>query len=454
MRTAPLRVLTMVQDLRLGGNQRVAQNFSLIYRSLGCEVAVLAVHGGGPREPILEQAGVELFIGDGAKRGILSAADSAVKWIPDLVHLHKAGIREKWLIDHLRSELSDVVPFMEKESFSRPPSYADRIDLFVHQAKWAAWKFEMMCRLEGYRHGLPSVILPNPTDTHAFYPATSDEVSAFRAEYGIPVNHTLFGRIGQPLSGKWSTKLLTAFQRFLKAERADAHLMVVGAPDGIIERIHSLPPEIRRHVTSVDRMSTDEELRVAYSAMDAFILAANQGESFGMVLVEAMACGTPCIALATPFRDNSQAEVVVHERTGYVVNGVSSMARAMRTLHRDEDLVAAMGDNARLRAAEEYSFEAVGSRLSRVVSAVSSMTARRDFVNDMRNDPEIRAPATLQVPLNLVFRSSGSLGRIRSAILAIPGLHLLILRLRRILSRARKRIRSRANAQSRVQTPE
>lgn len=52
-------------------------------------------------------------------------------------------------------------------------------------------------------------------------------------------------------------------------------------------------------------------------------------EPFGMVMIEAMACGTPVIA----FDCGSVPEVVDHRETGFIVNTVSEAVRAVRQLH-------------------------------------------------------------------------------------------------------------------------
>ena len=44
--------------------------------------------------------------------------------------------------------------------------------------------------------------------------------------------------------------------------------------------------------------------------MDGFLHVSRIGESFGMVLCEAMLCGVPVVTLSTPLKDNSQLEVV------------------------------------------------------------------------------------------------------------------------------------------------
>jgi glycosyltransferase involved in cell wall biosynthesis len=52
-------------------------------------------------------------------------------------------------------------------------------------------------------------------------------------------------------------------------------------------------------------------------------------EPFGMVLIEAMACGTPIIAYA----HGSVPEIIEHGKTGFVVNSMDKAVEALRNIH-------------------------------------------------------------------------------------------------------------------------
>jgi glycosyltransferase involved in cell wall biosynthesis len=53
------------------------------------------------------------------------------------------------------------------------------------------------------------------------------------------------------------------------------------------------------------------------------------GEPFGLVLIESMACGTPVVA----FRKGSVPEIVIHGKTGFVVDAIDNMTDTVRALH-------------------------------------------------------------------------------------------------------------------------
>ena len=59
-------------------------------------------------------------------------------------------------------------------------------------------------------------------------------------------------------------------------------------------------------------------------------------EPFGLVMIEAMACGTPVIA----FKKGSVSEVVKHNKTGFVVKDDKEMIAAINDVHNGKHYIA------------------------------------------------------------------------------------------------------------------
>jgi D-inositol-3-phosphate glycosyltransferase len=95
-----------------------------------------------------------------------------------------------------------------------------------------------------------------------------------------------------------------------------ATLMRLASEAGIADRVMFFPPQ--------------PQMRLAdfYSAADA-VLVPSRSESFGLVALEAQACGTPVIGAAT----DGLRYVVRHGRTGYLVIGREPGPYAERLLH-------------------------------------------------------------------------------------------------------------------------
>ena len=85
----------------------------------------------------------------------------------------------------------------------------------------------------------------------------------------------------------------------------------------------------KNRIIHIPKIYGDDALSIAYSAFDLMIHVAEQGESFGYVLAEALLCKTPVITLSTPWGDNSQCEVVGNRKGGYVVNKSNHITNAV-----------------------------------------------------------------------------------------------------------------------------
>lgn len=130
-------------------------------------------------------------------------------------------------------------------------------------------------------------IVPNGVDLSRFESATPADLG--------PGSKLLFvGRLDQR---KGFPTAVAAFARIAPGH-PDLHLIVVGdGPDRAVGA--ALPPEHRDRVVHVGELP-NEAVPAYYRACDVYLGSAVGGESFGMVLVEAMAAGLPVVASDIP----------------------------------------------------------------------------------------------------------------------------------------------------------
>jgi glycosyltransferase involved in cell wall biosynthesis len=107
-------------------------------------------------------------------------------------------------------------------------------------------------------------------------------------------------------------------------------------------------------------------VRPFLQAADVFAFPST-GESFGGSLVEAMACGLPCIALR-PNEDlvrTANAEILDHARTGWLVDSPAeaSFAFALDYLLGESNLRQSIGQAARAIAMREFTWKRAGEEL-------------------------------------------------------------------------------------------
>ena len=120
-----------------------------------------------------------------------------------------------------------------------------------------------------------------------------------------------------------------------------------------------LPPAQSRRVMMLGAVSRDD-LPHYHAAADVFLAPNTGGESFGIVLLEAMAAGLPVVASDIP----GYREVVRHEVEGLLVRPRDpvALAGAVRRLLREPELAHRLGEAGRLRA-ERFAWPVVAEEI-------------------------------------------------------------------------------------------
>lgn len=88
-----------------------------------------------------------------------------------------------------------------------------------------------------------------------------------------------------------------------------------------------IKPELNSQIKYVGELS-QEELSDFYGSAKALLYPINWEEPFGLVMAEAMACGTPVIA----FNRGSVPEVVEDNKTGFVVKDIPQAVKALKKI--------------------------------------------------------------------------------------------------------------------------
>lgn len=391
------RFLTIISTLTRGGTERAAVNYALGYKEQGFPSAVLAYAGAGPRLAVLQEAGVEVFVGgtdDSARR---AAIEQARAWAPDIIHIHRPGIPDPLPASIVRSLSTPSLRVLETNVFGYVDDSPDRelFDVHLQLSRWCMWKWR-----QGSKSLQPpsfSVVVPYSVNVDSFKPLSKDERAVVRQGLGLPPDAVAFGRIGQPIYGKWSPWIIDSFAE-VAAQQPNAWLAVVGLPEELQAAAKRLPEETRSRILQLPMADTDDELARRYAAMDVFVHVSQKGESFGMVLCEAMLMEMPVITASTPFRDNSQVEVVRDHVTGLVVDSRSKLTSAMLSLAGDSELRARLGQQGPGWVRENYAIQQVSPRLVELAQVALAAGSREEMVLEITKMPGYKTSVMNDTP--------------------------------------------------------
>jgi phosphatidylinositol alpha-mannosyltransferase len=165
--------------------------------------------------------------------------------------------------------------------------------------------------------------------------------------------------VGRPEERKGLPVLLTAFSALI--EHVPSRLTVIGAERDDVLR-YLADPETMKAIDVRGRVS-GEALHQALHEADVLCAPSLSGESFGMVLTEAFAAGTPAIASAIA----GYSDVVEDGVNGVLVppGDPQRLAEELQRAHHEPERLVSMGAAAR-RSADRYAWPNVADRVSAV----------------------------------------------------------------------------------------
>lgn len=211
-------------------------------------------------------------------------------------------------------------------------------------------------------------VSPPGVDHQVFRPGSKEEARRFLGLADEPL--LLFvGRI-QPLKG---LGLAVEALELLADEMSTVRLLVVGGPSGSggideLDRIRSRVEEsgLRGRVKFISPQP-HHSLASFYQAADLLIVP-SRSESFGLVAVEAQACGLPVVAA----RVGGLAHVVSDGESGVLIDGhdPASYAKAALEILRDQQLAIRLSKGA-LEVSEQFSWDVSGDRMLELYGGIT-----------------------------------------------------------------------------------
>jgi alpha-1,6-mannosyltransferase len=197
--------------------------------------------------------------------------------------------------------------------------------------------------------------LPLGVDTDIFHPTRADR-DGLRRRLGVAPDERLLVFAGRPAREKRLDVLVGAVERL----GAPYKLLFVGAGGGA---------PVSDRALCLDYVRDPAELAGVLASCDAFVHA-NDNEPFGLIVLEAMACGLPVVGVAS----GGVAESVDDEVGQLAARSEpAAFAEAIEALFaRDLSVVSAA---ARLRAVERHGWDAVFRQLCAIYGGLTGNAA-------------------------------------------------------------------------------
>lgn len=192
--------------------------------------------------------------------------------------------------------------------------------------------------------------------------------SALRKESGCSNDIPVFIFVGRLVRDKGVFDLVEAFA-LVNADRPEWELWVVGPDEECLQAdLEARGSRLGARIRWFGATLCPERYM---AAADVFVLPSYR-EGFGSVVIEAAACGIPCIA----YRIDGVVDAIVENRTGLFVDKgkVQDFSEAIKRLGSDPDMRGELGKAAHSRAVNDFSSSTVSAAWLDFYSAVLEET--------------------------------------------------------------------------------
>jgi D-inositol-3-phosphate glycosyltransferase len=333
----------------------------------------------GPRAPI-DKDDIAAHLAEFEAGVVAFAEREGLRY--DMVHSHYwmsgvagIGLRRRWSVPHITmfhtlGEVKNRARISEHESDVRIT--AERAIVADADRIVVASSHEQELLTELYAADPAKIaVVPCGVDLDVFTPMDKD---AARRKLGLPDNDRVIlfvGRI-EPLKG--IDILIGAAAQLHEDE--NFRVLIVGGDARTEQQVAQLLAQARRldvdhHISFVGAVAHDA-LPLYYNAADVCVVPSYY-ESFGMVAVESMACGTPVVAS----RVGGLASTIMDGETGYLIpwRCPEPFAERLELLLHSDELRASFGRAAR-EAVERFRWANVGAA---VASLYEDLLARGEL---------------------------------------------------------------------------
>lgn len=358
-----IRVIEAVNQLGLGGTEYALQLYCKYLNKDIFHVTVVSLLKGGERVKLIQKQGTEVVVLDGDFTGLPSLLKNT-----DVFHWHGSGAcsLDPELFSALKANKPKLVIQTNVFGAFDNSQFYGLIDYDLYISKMILIRRMQQDRKLKDDFSHKRKVLPYPVETdHINNLLPTDlQITEFKEKNNLS-HYFLAGRIGRADNNKFDLITLDGFAEFAK-KVDNTRFLLVGAT--LEMELYAKQIGIADKLLIFENTIDLHKLLIYYKTMDVFIAASNIGESFGMVIAEAMTAGTPVITISTEDRDNAQIELIDNNKSGLVVKrNKRSIARALHFLYKNKPVANKLSEQAKLRISQEYKAQKIVQSLENLI---------------------------------------------------------------------------------------
>jgi phosphatidyl-myo-inositol dimannoside synthase len=231
---------------------------------------------------------------------------------------------------------------------------------------------------------LPTLVVPPGVDTDRFQPLSAADRASARARFGVPDDAPLIVSLSRLVPRKGMHVVVRAAA--VLAERHPGLRVLIAGEGREHQRLERLIAEAGAPVRLVGRVD-HADVPAFYGMADVFTMLSHnrlgglEQEGFGIVFLEAAACGVPVVAGAS----GGVAEAVEDGVTGVVVDDaqdLDAVVDALDALLADPTRREVMGDAGRRRARQSFDHAVLARRLDEGLRTAATSIRSGDLNDD------------------------------------------------------------------------
>lgn len=265
---------------------------------------------------------------------------------------------------------AQIAVFLHSTTFVTPPnaSRGKASRLLAHANLIVANSRSLASRLRSLFPSLKHKVrhVPLGVDLSEFRPPSPERRKAIRSAFGASGSFAVLfaGR----LVPKKGVPVLIKAMEHVRRSVPGAKLYIAGGAGkrAYVSRLKRMAAVSRVPVRFLGYVPR-RRMPSLYWLADCFVCPSQGHEAFGLVNVEAMASGTPCVAS----RNGGIREVVKHGRTGRLVaryRSPEAFAEQIKAVARDRQSASAMAIRARRDVVSRFGWSSTAARLARIYS--------------------------------------------------------------------------------------